>query len=139
MIGGLAARLRKWVFVVSGAGFGADDDRLSPMRAWVFLGMAIVAEVIGTSFLKDSEGFSKLGPTVAALGFYGVALYGLSEAVKTIELGIAYAVWAGVGTALIVLIGWLVFRQSIDAAALIGVGMIVGGVVVINVFSELEA
>lgn len=107
--------------------------------AWVYLAVAIVSEVIGTSFLKESDGFSELWPSVISLSAYGVALYMLSLAVQQLELGIAYAIWAGVGTALIVLIGWLIFKQSIDAAALIGVLMIVGGVVVINVFSELEA
>lgn len=107
--------------------------------AWWYLGLAIVSEVFGTSFLKESEGFSKPLPTVLSLGGYLLALFALSHAVKDIELGIAYAIWAGVGTALIVLVGWLVLHQTIDWAAIVGVGMIVGGVVVINVFSELEA
>lgn len=109
------------------------------MKPWIFLGVAIVSEVVGTTFLKDSDGFSKLGPTVASLAAYGVAFYCLSIAIRDIELGIAYAVWAGVGTALIVLVGWLIFRQSLDWAAVLGVAMILAGVVVINVFSELEA
>lgn len=107
--------------------------------AWWYLGLAIVSEVFGTSFLKESEGFSKPLPTVLSLGGYLLALFALSHAVKDIELGIAYAIWAGVGTALIVLVGWLVLHQTIDWAAIVGVAMIVGGVVVINVFSELEA
>ena len=89
-------------------------DTVAPVKAWVFLGVAIVSEVFGTTFLKQSEGFSRLWPTVLSLGGYAVALYSLSRAVQDIELGIAYAIWAGVGTALIVLLGWLVFRQSID-------------------------
>ena len=109
------------------------------MRPWIYLGVAIVSEVFGTTFLKESEGFSKLWPTLLSVGGYGLALFCLSQAVKDIELGIAYAIWAGVGTALIVLIGWLVLGQSIDLAALAGVGLIVGGVIVINVFSEVEA
>jgi small multidrug resistance pump len=108
------------------------------MGAWIYLGVAIVSEVFGTTFLKQSEGFSRLGPTVLALAGYGVALFALSNAVQSIELGVAYAIWAGVGTALIVLLGWLVFEQPIDLAAIVGVVMIVGGVVVINAFSELE-
>lgn len=109
------------------------------MRAWIYLGVAIISEVFGTTFLKQSEGFSRLVPTVLALSGYGVALYALSQAVQDIELGIAYAIWAGVGTALIVLLGWLAFGQPIDLAAIVGVVMIVGGVVVINAFSDLEA
>lgn len=108
------------------------------MNAWVYLGLAIVSEVIGTSFLKSSEGFSKVLPTVLALAAYGLALFALSQAVRTIELGIAYAIWAGVGTALIVLVGWIAFGQSIDWAATGGVALIVAGVAVINLFSELE-
>ena len=107
--------------------------------AWVYLAVAIVSEVIGTSFLKESDGFSVFWPSLISLCAYGLALYMLSLAVQSLELGIAYAIWAGVGTALIVLIGWLVFHQSIDVPAIIGVAMIVGGVVVINAFSELEA
>ena len=109
------------------------------MASWVYLGVAIVSEVFGTTFLKQSEGFSRLGPTIAALAGYGLALFCLSHAVQGIELGVAYAIWAGAGTALIVLLGWAVFHQSIDLAAIIGVLMIVGGVIVINAFSELEA
>lgn len=104
--------------------------------AWLYLAVAIVAEVIGTTFLKESEGFSKLVPSIVTILGYGTALYCLSHAVKTLDLGIAYAVWAGAGTALIVLVGWLAFGQSLDLAAWIGVGMIVGGVVVINAFSQ---
>ena len=107
--------------------------------AWAYLALAIVSEVIGTSFLRESDGLSVFWPSLVSLCAYGLALYMLSLAVQTLELGIAYAIWAGVGTLLIVLIGWLVFHQSIDPPAAIGVLMIVGGVVVINVFSELEA
>ncbi len=107
--------------------------------AWVYLGGAIVSEVVGTSFLKESDGFSKLVPSIVSLAGYGLALFLLSLAVREIEIGMAYAIWAGVGTALIVLIGWLAFHQNLDWAAVIGVLMIVGGVAVINVFSELSA
>jgi len=109
------------------------------MSAWVYLSVAIVSEVFGTTFLKQSDGFSKLAPTLAALAGYAVALFALSRAVQDIELGVAYAIWAGAGTALIVLLGWLVFKQSIDVAAVVGVLLIIAGVVVINVFSELQA
>jgi small multidrug resistance pump len=106
---------------------------------WIFLAAAIVAEVVGTSFLKDSDGFKNLWPTVICLTAYVVAFYCLSIAIRSIELGIAYAVWAGVGTALIVLVGWIAFGQSIDTAAIVGVGLIIAGVVVINAFSEIKA
>jgi len=80
--------------------------------AWIYLGVAIISEVIGTSLLKESNGFSVLWPSVISLGAYGLSLYMLSLAVQTLELGIAYAIWAGVGTALIVLISWLVFHPQ---------------------------
>lgn len=109
------------------------------MSAWIFLGVAIVSEVVGTSFLKESDGFSRPIPTVVTLVAYGIAFFALANAVRDIELGTAYAIWAGAGTALIVLIGWLVFHQSLDWAAVAGVGLIVLGVVVINAFSTIEA
>ena len=109
------------------------------MVPWLFLGGAILAEVIGTSFLKDSEGFSRVVPTVVSLVAYGVAFFCLSQAIKHIELGLAYAIWAGIGTALIVLLGWVAFDQSLDWAALGGVGLIIAGVGVITVFSEIQA
>lgn len=107
--------------------------------AWIYLSIAICSEVLATSFLKESDGFSKLWPSVISLGGYALALFMLSLAVRDIELGVAYAIWAGVGTALIVLVGWLALGQKIDAAAVVGVLMIVGGVVVINAFSSIEA
>ncbi len=109
------------------------------MSPWLYLAIAIVSEVIGTSFLKESDGFAHVVPTIVTLAAYGLAFFALANAVKQIELGIAYAIWAGAGTALIVLIGWLAFHQSLDWAAIAGVGLIVLGVVVINAFSELEA
>ena len=107
--------------------------------AWIYLGIAILSEVLGTSFLKESDGFSKLWPTVISLTGYALALLMLSLAVREINLGIAYAIWAGTGTALIVLFGCLVLGQKIDVAAIVGVSMIVGGVVVINAFSTVES
>jgi small multidrug resistance pump len=104
--------------------------------AWLYLGVAIVAEVIATSFLKESDGFTKLWPSIITIVGYGVAFFALSQAIRTLDLGIAYAIWAGVGTALIVTVGMVFFHQSLDLAAWIGVGLIVLGVVVINVFSS---
>lgn len=112
--------------------------RYGSVVAWIYLSVAIVSEVIGTSFLKESEGFSKLWPSVISLCGYAIALFTLSLAVRDIQLGIAYAIWAGAGTALIVLIGWLALGQKIDAAAIVGILMIIGGVVVINTFSAID-
>ena len=102
---------------------------------WLYLAIAILAEVIGTSFLKSSAGFTRLVPSVIVAVGYAVAFYFLAVCLKTMSVGIAYAVWAGAGVALITLIGWLFFDQTLDAAALIGIALIVAGVVVINLFS----
>ena len=106
------------------------------MSQWLYLSIAIAAEVTGTSFLKSSEGFTRLGPSVVVVVGYLVSFYFLSLTLKTMPVGIAYAVWAGVGVALITLIGWTFFAQSLDLPALIGIAMIVTGVIVINVFSS---
>ena len=103
---------------------------------WFLLILAIVCEVIATSALKSAAGFTRLGPSVIVVVGYGVAFYCLSEVVKTLPLGVTYAIWSGVGVALIAVVGWLVFDQKLDAAALFGLGLIVTGVVIINVFSK---
>lgn len=106
------------------------------MSHWIYLSLAIVSEVVGTSFLKSTEGFSRLGPSLVVLAGYGLAFYFLSLTLRTMPVGIAYAVWAGVGVALIALVGWLFLGQALDAPALLGIGLIVAGVVVLNVFSS---
>ncbi|RYG22672.1 MAG: QacE family quaternary ammonium compound efflux SMR transporter [Burkholderiales bacterium] len=106
---------------------------------YVFLAIAIVAEVIGTSALKASEGFSKTMPSITTVVAYGVAFYCLSVTLKTIPVGVAYAIWSGVGIALIAIVGWVLFGQKLDAAAIIGMGLIVTGVVVMQVFSKASA
>lgn len=77
------------------------------MKNWLFLGVAIVGEVIGTSALKASEGFIRLGPSIVVAVGYGIAFYFLSLALKSIPVGIAYAVWAGLGIALVTAIAWV--------------------------------
>jgi small multidrug resistance pump len=109
------------------------------MKNWFFLFIAIIAEVIATSALKMSDGFTKLWPVmVVALG-YGLAFYFLSLTLRTIPIGIAYAVWSGVGIVLISFIGWLVFGQKLDLFAVIGITLIISGVLVLNVFSKSVA
>ena len=105
------------------------------MSHWIYLGIAIVAEVIGTSFLKASEGFTKLVPSVVVVAGYVVAFYFLGHALKTIPVGIAYAIWAGAGVALITLAGYALFGETLDAPAVVGILLIVSGVLVINLFS----
>lgn len=105
----------------------------------LYLGIAIVAEVVATSALKASEGFTRPLPSlVVALG-YGVAFYFLSLVLKTVPMGVAYAIWSGVGIVLIAPIGWLLMKQPLDLPALLGIGLIVAGVAVIQLFSKTVA
>jgi len=106
------------------------------MNKWLVLGIAIVAETIATSAMKSSEGFTKLIPSIVVVLGYGIAFYFLSITLRTIPVGIAYAIWSGVGIVLITLVGWLVFGQKMDAPALIGMALIIAGVVTMNVFSK---
>jgi multidrug transporter EmrE-like cation transporter len=105
------------------------------MNAWLLLAIAIAAEVVGTSALKASEGFSRLAPSVVVVLGYAVAFYCLSLVLRTIPVGVAYAIWSGLGIVLITLVAWVVYDQTIDLAAALGMGLIVAGVVVLNVFS----
>lgn len=109
------------------------------MNVWVLLGLAIVAEVVGTTALKMSDGFSKLWPSLVVVVGYALAFYLLSLTLKHIPVGVAYAIWSGVGVALITLIGWIVFSQNLDWAAWLGIGLIICGVVVLQVFSNSSA
>jgi small multidrug resistance pump len=109
------------------------------MNAWLSLAVAILAEVIGTSALKASEGFSRLLPSMVVVAGYGVAFYFLSLTLKQIPVGIAYAVWSGAGTVLITLIGLLVFRQKVDLAGVVGIALIVAGVLMLNLLSSNSA
>jgi small multidrug resistance pump len=109
------------------------------MNAWLTLAFAILAEVIGTSALKASEGFSRLLPSVVVIAGYGTAFYFLSLTLKHMPVGIAYAVWSGAGTVLITLIGVLAFRQKIDLAGMLGIALIVAGVLVLNLLSKSGA
>lgn len=106
------------------------------MATWLTLALAILAEVIGTSALKASEGFSRLLPSLVVLVGYGTAFYFLSLTLKHIPVGIAYAVWSGAGTVLITLIGVLAFRQKIDLAGMLGIALIIAGVLVLNLLSK---
>ncbi|BFN14015.1 MULTISPECIES: SMR family transporter [Marinobacter] len=109
------------------------------MKSWLLLGLAIVAEVIATSALKSSEGFTRLLPSIVVVIGYSVAFYFLALAIKVIPVGIAYAVWAGLGIVLISLIGWLLLGQKLDFPAVVGMLLIVAGVLVINLLSNTGA
>jgi multidrug transporter EmrE-like cation transporter len=100
--------------------------------AWLFLVAAICAEVLGTSLLPRTDGFRRTGPTIAVLALYGAALYGLSLALRALDVGVAYAVWAGVGTAAIAAIGMLILHEPRSASKVLGIGLVVAGVVALN-------
>lgn len=104
--------------------------------SYLFLTIAIIAEVIATSALKASQGFSVLTPSIITILGYAVALFFLSLTLKTIPVGIAYAIWSGAGIVLISTVGWIFFKQHLDLAAIIGLGLMLAGIIVINVFSN---
>ena len=103
---------------------------------YLYLALAIVMEVLGTSLLGKSEGFSKWLPTVGSLLSFGVCFYFLSLALKNIPLGVAYAIWSGVGIVLTAIVSILVFKNKIDLPFIIGALLIIAGVLVINLFSK---
>ncbi len=103
---------------------------------YLYLGIAILSEVIATSALKASDSFTKLLPSVLVVIGYGAAFYFLSLCLDKISLSVAYAIWSGVGIALITLVGILLFKQTLDLAGMVGIGLIVAGVVVLNVLSK---
>ncbi|WP_279116976.1 multidrug efflux SMR transporter [Acidithiobacillus thiooxidans] len=106
---------------------------------WLYLAIAIVSEVVATSALKAANGFTRWGPSLLVMAGYTSAFYFLSLALRTIQLGVAYAIWSGVGVALIILVGWVVYRQPLNVASLIGIALIVAGVIVLHIFSKTAA
>jgi small multidrug resistance pump len=103
---------------------------------YVYLGIAIVAEVVATSALKSAAGFTRMVPSIVVVLGYGIAFFFLSLTLDTIPVGIAYAIWSGVGVVLVSLLGWVLYQQALDTPALIGVALIVAGVIVINLYSN---
>ncbi|MEP6906960.1 MAG: multidrug efflux SMR transporter [Pseudoxanthomonas sp.] len=106
---------------------------------YLYLSVAIAAEVIATSALKASNGFTRPLPTTVVLLGYGVAFYFLSLVLKTVPVGVAYAIWSGAGIVLIALVGWVILKQSLDAPAIAGMALIIAGVAVIQLFSRTAA
>ena len=106
------------------------------MNKWIYLTLAIFSEVMATASLKSTEGFTKLWPSVLVLIGYSAAFYFLSMTLDSIPIGIAYAIWSGVGVAAITLVSIFFFDQKIDTAGFIGIGLIVAGVIVLRIFSE---
>jgi len=103
---------------------------------WVFLSIAILAEVVATLSLKSAEGFTKLLPSIIVIIGYGTAFFFLSLTLKSIPVGITYAIWSGAGITLISIIAYFIFKQSLDFPAIIGMLFIITGIIVINLFSK---
>lgn len=109
------------------------------MKNWLFLSAAIIFEVIATSSLKSSEGFTKLFPSLIVVVGYGTAFYFLSLTLKSIPVGVAYALWSGLGIILVSLVAWVLHGQKIDAWGAVGIFLIICGVVVLNMLSKTSA
>ncbi|PSH55570.1 DMT family transporter [Phyllobacterium sophorae] len=108
----------------------------SALVAYSYLGLAILFEVTGSIFLQMSQQLTKLVPTLTVVAFYGVSFWSLSQALKSMPLGVAYAIWSGLGIVLTAAISVVIFKQVLDMAAIIGIAMIVSGVVFMQLFSQ---
>ena len=109
------------------------------MKTYLLLFVAIIAEVVATSALKAAENFTRPIPSLLVVAGYGVAFTCLSMTLKTLPLGVAYAIWSGVGTALVAVVGWLVYKQQLDLPAVVGISLIIIGTIVLNLFSKVAA
>ena len=103
---------------------------------YLYLLIAIVCEVVATTALKQADGFTRLGPSLVCVFGYGAAFYLLSILLKTMPVGVVYAIWSGAGIVLIAAVGWFWFKQTLDIAAIIGLVLIVAGVLIVNLFSS---
>ncbi|MFQ6006863.1 MAG: DMT family transporter [Woeseia sp.] len=106
---------------------------------YIYLSIAIIAEVIATAALKATDEFTRFGPSVIVIAGYGTAFYFLSLVLRTVPLGVAYAIWSGVGIALISIVGVVLYKQLLDWPAVVGIALIVAGVATINLYSEVVA
>ena len=102
---------------------------------WLYLSIAILAEVIATSSLKAAEGFTRIIPSLIVVFGYGTAFYFLSLTLRTMQVGTAYAIWSGVGTVIISIVAWLLYNQKLDAPSILGMALIISGVVIIKFLS----
>lgn len=103
---------------------------------YVYLIVAVIFEVVATTALKQTEGFTRLAPSLVSVGGYALAFYFLSLPLRTMPVGVVYAIWCGAGIIFITVIGWVWFREALDLAALAGMGLIMAGVIVINLWSK---
>ncbi len=106
------------------------------LNTWIILIVAIAAETFATTMVRASEGFTRLLPSLGVVAGYAVSFYGPSQVVKVMNLGIAYAIWAGLGIFLVSIFSWFLFGQKLDLPAIVGMGLILSGVVVIQLFSS---
>ncbi len=104
--------------------------------SWLYLSIAIIAEVVATTALKASEGFTRLMPSIIVVAGYGLAFFMLAQTLRSIPVGVAYAIWSGVGIVLVSIVGFFLFKQRLDAPALLGIALIIAGVLVMQVFSK---
>lgn len=102
------------------------------MHPALWLALAIGSEIVATVSLKLSDGFTRPAPSVVVVAGYALSFYALSITLRTIPLGIVYAIWSGVGTAAIVVIGLFLFRETLDVVKIVGIGLIIAGVVILN-------
>ena len=109
---------------------------MSPAVSYFYLAGAIVFEVIATSSLKSSQGLTRLWPSIVSVIGYLITFYFLALTLRTMPIGVAYAIWSGVGILLLAAIDWMWFRQALDLPAMIGIGLIIAGVVIVNLFSK---
>lgn len=107
--------------------------------AYLLLLVAVLFEALGTTSLQASQQFTRLVPSLGVVVGFGTAFYLFTLVLRYLPLGVTYAVWSGLGICLTALIGWLVFRQAVDLPALIGIGLIIAGIMVINLFSDTAA
>ncbi len=119
---------------VAALSYRAPKSRLMSI-SYAYLALAIIAEVIATSALTASKGLTRLYPVLVMVTGYSVAFVCLAFSLKTIPVGVAYAIWSGVGVVLITGVGWVMFRQSLEPLALAGIGLILMGVVVLHLSS----
>jgi len=106
------------------------------VQNYFYLIIAVIFEVIATTALKQTDGFTRLAPSLVSIGGYALAFYFLSLPLRTMPVGIVYALWCGAGIIFITAIGWVWFKQALDLPALVGIGLIMAGVVVINLYSK---
>lgn len=106
------------------------------LLTYLYLFVAIIFEVVATTALKQTDGFTRLIPSLVTVVGYALAFYFLALTLRTMPVGIVYAIWSGAGIILITAIGWILFRQALDFPALVGMGLILAGVLVINLFSR---